>query len=347
MISSKIQRSISTNSEEEAKMKTSIVNESGTWGGRDIFKRISEHRKNISPFNNRTDMPKHEFIIKKLLAYILVYVAAMLVGEALVIGGLTVMGYDPLHGEMPDDQHLMYLVTYYGYAVFSLIAILYCKIFEKRSLKSVGFDCKVYDWLTGGVISILMLAVIIAVCCITGSMSFAGSSSGSGLKIMLLTALAFVIQGSMEEILIRGFLMNSLRKKVSDKTAIFVSATVFVVMHLIGCPILEQGALGAAVSIANLYLISVVFSMCMLIRKNIRINCGLHSVWNFVLNCVLGLTVSGSESSSEGMLLINIDHADIINGGAYGVEAGLACTVVTAAVAFILIKIYKSKERQG
>ena len=324
-------------------MKTSIINESVLTNGRDLLNRVHEHRKNISPFNNREDMSKAEFIIKKVLAYLVTYAAAMLLGEGLVIGILTAIGYDVLHGDMPN----IYLLSYYGYTIFSLIAILYCKIFEKRGLKSIGFDRRAYDWLTGGAISVVMLAVIIAVCCITQSISFAGFSRGAGLKIILLTAGAYVIQGSMEEIFIRGFLMNSLKRKVSDKTALFVSATVFVVMHLIGCPILEQGALGAAVSIANLYLISVVFSVCMLYKKNIWINCGLHSVWNFVLNCVLGLTVSGGQNSSEGIILLNVQSSNIINGGAYGIEAGLACTVVTTATAFIMIKIYKNNERQG
>lgn len=328
-------------------MRTSIIQNSQLSQGGTFLSNVNEHRKNISPFNNREDMPKAEFIIKKVLAYIVTYVAAMLAGEGLVIGLLSAMGYDPFHGDMPEDPHFMTLLTYYGYAVFSLIAILYCKIFEKRGLRSIGFNKMAYDWLTGGVISIVMLAVIIAVCCITGSMSFVGVSSGAGLKIVLLTALAYIIQGSMEEILTRGLLMNSLRKKVSDKTAVFVSATVFVVMHLIGCPIFEQGVVGAIVSIANLYLISILFSMCMIRRNNIWINCGLHSVWNFVLNCVMGLTVSGVESSGEGVILINVKNANIINGGAYGVEAGLACTAVTAAMIFIIIKTYKSRERQG
>ena len=324
-------------------MKTSAIYESRPMDTRSFFSRLNKFRKNISPFNNREDMSKGEFIVKKILAYAVTYTVAMLVGEGLVIVILSAMGYDVLHGDMPH----IFLLSYYGYIVFSLIAVLYCKIFEKRGLKSLGFNKKAYDWLFGGVIAAIMLAVIIAVCCVTGSLSFVGTSSGVGVKTALLTALAFVIQGSMEEIFARGLLMNSLRKKLSDKTAIFISATVFAVMHLIGCPILEQGALGAAVSIANLYLISVLFSICMIRRNNIWINCGLHSVWNFVLNCVLGLTVSGVESINEGMILISVNKSNIINGGEYGVEAGLACTAVTAAALLIAVMVNKGKERQG
>lgn len=328
-------------------MKTSAVCKSRPMDAKSFFSKLNSLRKNISPFNNREDMTKTEFTVKKMLAYILTYTAGMFVGEWLVIGILTAMGHDALHGDMPDSALLMLCLTYYGYVVFDLIAILYCKIFEKRGLRSLGFDKKAYDWLFGGVIAAIMLAVIIAVCCVTGSLSFVGTSSGVGVKTALLTALAFVIQGSMEEIFARGLLMNSLRKKLSDKTAIFISATVFAVMHLIGCPILEQGALGAAVSIANLYLISVLFSICMIRRNNIWINCGLHSVWNYILNCVLGLTVSGAESINEGMIMISVNKSNIINGGEYGVEAGLACTAVTVAALLIAVMGNKGKERQG
>ena len=302
---------------------------------------------NISPFNNRQEMSKAEFIVKKLLAFVLVYAVSALVGEGIVIGILSAMGYDVLHGHMPEDPQVMMLLSFFGYAFFIIIAIVYCRIFEKRGVKSLGFTGKIYDWFIGGALAVLLLAFTIALCCVTGTMSVAGIGMGAGMKLVLLYALAYLIQGSMEEVFMRGFLMNSLRSKVSDVTAVAVSATVFVVMHLIGCPIFELGFLGAAVSIINLYLISVVFSMLILGRKNLWISCGLHSVWNFTLDTVMGLNVSGGDSIDNGIVNINVDRLNLINGADYGIEAGLACTAVLAVTAFILIWRYKINERQG
>ena len=44
--------------------------------------------KNISPFNNRTDMPAALFVIKKLLAFALCYWVGLFIAEGLVIGVL-------------------------------------------------------------------------------------------------------------------------------------------------------------------------------------------------------------------------------------------------------------------
>ena len=82
-------------------------------------------------------------------------------------------------------------------------------------------------------------------------------------------------------------------------------------------------------------------------RKNLWISCGLHSVWNFTLDTVMGLNVSGGDSIDNGIVNINVDRLNLINGGTYGIEAGLACTAVLLVTAIILIRRYRNTERQG
>lgn len=59
---------------------------------------------NLSPFNNETNMSGAEYIIKKLSAFILIYVISAVLGEGIIIGILCGMGYDPLHGGIPEGQ---------------------------------------------------------------------------------------------------------------------------------------------------------------------------------------------------------------------------------------------------
>ena len=56
---------------------------------------------NLNPFNNETNMSSAEYIIKKLMAFILIYFFSAVLGEGVIIGILYGMGYDPLHGIMP------------------------------------------------------------------------------------------------------------------------------------------------------------------------------------------------------------------------------------------------------
>jgi len=48
--------------------------------------------KNLSPFNNRTEMSAPVFTMKKLLAFIVCYWAGLLLAEGLVIGTMFACG---------------------------------------------------------------------------------------------------------------------------------------------------------------------------------------------------------------------------------------------------------------
>ena len=79
--------------------------------------------KNISPFNNKTDMPAALYIVKKILAFFFIYGLSACIGEVLVIISLTVMGYDPLNGVMPTGFTAQ-LIQYYGFGIFLIVALL-------------------------------------------------------------------------------------------------------------------------------------------------------------------------------------------------------------------------------
>lgn len=307
---------------------------------------MKTHVINLLPFNNRMKMSGTEYVIKKVLAFVLIFFVSGILGEAVVIGLYTGMGYDPLHGVMPEGQ-IAGLIPYYGYILFSIIAVLYCKLIEKRTLQDIGLTKQGTDYLFGIGIAIAMLVLVIILCLVTDSVSFLGINRDVSIKGLLLWGIAFIIQGSKEEILCRGFLMNTLIKKIPVPMAVFISSTAFVVPHLIMTPILDSGFVYALIGIANLYLISILFSIIVLWRKNIWISCGLHAAWNFALNIILGLTVSGNDAKMEGLFLIKINKHDIINGSEYGFEAGIATTVMIIITICVILYIRKGRNDNG
>ncbi len=296
--------------------------------------------RNINPFNNAQEMPKALFAVKKMLAFIFIYMVSAIVGEGFVIGTLTAMGYDPLHGVMPTG-YLSGLLPYYGFAIFFIVALLYCKFVEKRNLKSFGFNKKGFDYIIGAVIAVLLLAVIVGASYLTSALSF--NFITTSVDPLYLTALfvAFFIQSFAEEVLCRGFLLKSLEKKAGLPLAIFVSSTAFALPHLPS--MLEADFAFAVIGILNLYLVSVVFSLLYMLRANIYVVAGLHCVWNFVLNGVMGLSVSGSNSNENALMNFTVNSESILNGGVYGLEASVITTVVLGVVAFILVKMYRKR----
>ena len=295
---------------------------------------------NLSPFNNETNMSSAEYIIKKLLAFILIYVFSAVLGEGIIIGILYGKGYDPLHGIMPEGQ-ISELLLYYGFLVFSLATLLYCRFVENKNIKSIGFSGNPIEYLAGTLVATILLFIIIGIGCFSSSISFCGFNTNVNIKSLLLWVLAFGIQGATEEIMCRGFLLNSLKNRISIPLAIFISSTAFVFPHL--SSLIEADLVYAVVGVVNLYLVSITFSILVLWRSNIWIACGLHSAWNFILYVIMGLSLSGSESVSKGVVLFSVKDASILNGAEYGIEASVITTVVLGMLLFVMVKGWKGR----
>lgn len=296
--------------------------------------------KNISPINNKQEMPAALYVAKKLLGFFFILVLSTVVSEALVIGIFTAMGYNPLNGEMPAWD-VVQLFKYYGYALFCVVALLYCKLVEKRNPSSVGFNKKVFDYIIGGIAAIVLLVVIVGICCATGVFSFNYVTSTVDAVYLITLFTGFFVQSFAEEIMSRGYLLPSLLKRTSLPIAIFVSSTAFALPHMLS--LMEAETQFVIVGTLNLYLVSAVFSLLFVLRSNIYIVGGLHCVWNFVLYGAMGLSVSGGNSNENALMSFNVNAQNILSGGAYGVEASIITTVVLGVTVILLVRLCKKR----
>lgn len=292
----------------------------------------------LNPFNCDTNISAVEYTIKKLAVFALIYCFSAILGEGIIIGVLYCMGYDPLHGTMPAGQ-IGELLPYYGFLVFLVVTLAYCRFVEKKTMQWIGFSGNVREYLAGVLLAVIFLAIIIGGCCIFDSMMFMGVQTNADYKSIFLWILAFGMQGAAEEVMCRGFLLHSLKEKIAIPTAVAISSGAFVFPHLPS--LLEADFVYAVVGIINLYLISIIFSMLVLRQSGIWIACGLHSAWNFILYVIMGLSLSGTESVSKGLILFNVKDAGLLNGAEYGIEASILTTVVLAAVGHVIRKRWR------
>lgn len=299
--------------------------------------------KNLSPFNNRKDMPTAMFVVKKELAFIVCYWAGLLLAEGLVIGAMFACGKNFMQGEMFSDS-VMNLLKYYGMIVILGVSILFWKFIEKKPLSEMGVTKHIGGWFAGSLIGAELLAVCIAAVMLTGSIRFDGVFTNLDIPMILFMFGGFVIQGAAEEFLCRGFVLCSLKGKVPMPVAVALSTLAFIYPHWSTLRESEpqyvfSGLLGLAV-------ISLVFSFVTLRTKSIWAACGLHSVWNFCLSCVLGLNLSGSEEASTALINMRTVGANLLNGGNYGIEASIIADIVIAAAAVLLWQTYKKNNTE-
>lgn len=295
--------------------------------------------KNISPFNNRTEMPPSLFVIKKILAFWLCYIVGLFAAEGVVIFLHFALGKNVFAGELFDTQTIT-LITYYGYIVMAGVALLYWKLIEKKPLYEMGLTKRFGNYFIGIIVGVLLLAVSVVAIRLTGNIEYCGIYKNANYVYILLIIGGFIIQGATEEILCRGIVLHALKENAPVRIAIVVSTILFIMPHwlaLFGGEII-YGIIG----IANLVLISVIFSLLTIHFKSIWAACGLHSFWNAILYSVLGLNLSGNDKTVTAIFSMQSVGENIWNGGIYGIEASLITTVVLA-VATILIWYMRRK----
>ena len=300
--------------------------------------------KNISPFNNRTDMPAALFVIKKLLAFALCYWVGLFIAEGLVIGVLLACGKNFLHGEMFSDD-IMTLISLFGMIVPIAVCVIYWKLAEKRKLPEMGVTKSFSGWFTGAGIGALLLIISVSAIMVTGAIKLDGFSTDFNAAMFLLMLGGYAVQGAAEEFLCRGVVFSALKDKVSLLAALGASALVFILPHM--STLMDAEPMFIILGVINLIAISCLFSFVMLRTGNIWAACGLHSLWNFILESVCGLTVSGSEGAKSSIINMHAEGENLLNGGIYGIEASLVTFVVIAAASGIIYYSIKKKGRNA
>ena len=300
--------------------------------------KIKEFVKNISPFNNRTEMPKILYIVKVIIMFWVFKFGSELAGEGLAIGAHFVCGKNPLKGEMFDINTIT-LITYFGYAFMIGIVILLWKLFQKKTLAELGFTKKFGSYFTGIAIGTGLLVASVIPVTLSGAMKYNGVFENIDTKMVVLMAFAFIFQGAMEEVLCRGVVQQLLIKKTSVPVAFGVPAILFTIPHLNN---MQDGSPAIiTIAIINLVLISLIFSAVTHHFKSIWAACGLHSFWNYVLFSVLGLNLSGKDSTVTAVFDMRSVGSSILNGAEYGIEASILTTVVLALALGVLIFCFR------
>ena len=164
---------------------------------------------------------------------------------------------------------------------------------------------------------------------LAGALTYNGVFKSINITFILLMFGGFIFQGAMEEVLCRGVVLQLLKDKVPVPVAAGISTVLFIIPHLSSMTGAGMGIIIFAV--IDLILISLILSLLTLRFKSIWAACGLHSVWNFILFCILGLNLSGNDTMTTAVFDIRSSGSNILNGGMYGIEASAVTAAVLAA----------------
>lgn len=290
---------------------------------------------------------KPNIIIQTLIFIVVFFVSQLLVGIPIGIYSAVLTFRDGFSGNIPLDplgnptaeyianiQNEMMLPSLILTFITTIVAILYCKLIEKRSLYSMGFVRKkaVTDYLIGAGLGVLMLGLALLISFLCGTVKYEGFVLGGGIGLLLLFLLGFILQGMSEEVLVRGYYMISVSARHSILLAVISNSVIFALLH-----ILNNGI--DVLPLINLTLFGIFASLYTLKTNSIWGICALHTTWNFAQGNIFGIRVSGIETPVTLFSFSLNDEGSLINGGSFGLEGGLAVTIVLVLGTIILLSM--------
>ena len=228
-----------------------------------------------------------------------------------------------------------------GAFAFTALAIFFwVKVVEKRPIRTLGFF-KGHIWfnlLKGWGLGTLLLLVSFLGTYILGGLEFVKVDFSQKTLLYILSLIPFwFIQGGTEELVTRGWLLQTVTNRLNLSWGIAISSSLFSMLHL-G----NQGV--TALSLISIVLVGVLMALYMLKTDNIWGVAALHGAWNFAQGNLVGVSVSGQNAG--GSLLhfqARTGVPDWLSGGAFGLEGNIV-TCVVLVVGIIILRLQLKKE---
>ncbi len=211
------------------------------------------------------------------------------------------------------------------------VCLYWCWGVQRRPLSFMGIrkEKAVPHYLLGIAVGFVMFAAAIGISVLSGAATVSRAKEFSWAYIGLFF-FGFLIQGLEEELLLRGYLMNSLRGRMSRFGAVMLSSLMFGLLHM-G----NQGI--TFLALANLTLFGIFAGIYFMRTNSIWGVAAIHSVWNFVQGNFWGCSVSGMPLYDSIFVTTMAPDRATTNGGAFGPEGGLGVTIVLTVGIFLLL----------
>ena len=296
---------------------------------------------------------------KKLILEIAILFAVFAAGSAIqsVITIIPMIKYMLTSSVIPDMMEKMLdgdffgalgVINMPGYLMLTMlfatagtiaVSILYCRLLEKRPLRTMGFTRKnaVSEYLLGMLIGTVMISCAIGICAAAGVIDHVKLSLNVS-WIIILYFIAFIIQGMSEEVLLRGYFMVSMSRQRGVYLPILISSAIFALMHVFNPGI-------TFFALFNIFLFGIFMAVYVVKRGSIWGAAAIHTMWNFVQSNIFGVEVSGMEVHSSLLVTKMSEAAEWLHGGAFGSEGGLDTTIVLV-IAILLIWILPAKKEK-
>jgi uncharacterized protein len=199
------------------------------------------------------------------------------------------------------------------------------KFLEKKNFCTLGFQTKnlINDTSIGFFIGTFWIIISFTGQFIFGTI-IKGTYNSIPADTFIIYGIALLINASLQEILFRGYLFQTIEYNINAISAILISSLLFMGMHV--------GAIKAGIIPSlNVFGAGLVFAIAYYKTKNLWMPIAIHFVWNFSTSSILYKPLN----EYQGLELFQLKGKELLAGGETGVEA----TVITTITIIIIIAI--------
>lgn len=144
-------------------------------------------------------------------------------------------------------------------------------------------------------------------------------------------ALFFFGAAVLEELLLRGYIFQTLLEGLGVYPALIISAVLFSAAHLANPNISQMGLI--AIAMAGLLL-----AVCYLKTRALWMPIGLHAAWNFLEGHIFSLPVSGLTVQPH-LLDVRVSGSVLLSGGAFGPEGSVVTALILGVATVVLLSV--------
>ena len=244
--------------------------------------------------------------------------------------GLDFSNYKTLQ-ETPKQ---LFIIMFFSLIGHILIVYFFRKYVDKQTIVSLGFG-------KGFIIKDLLLGILFGFCIMLLGFVYLIMNNQIIFKGFLLKPIdflfsvgVFICVAVLEELFLRGYVLNNLLTSFNKYTALIISSVIFSLMHAPNPNISLIGLIG-------LFVAGIFFGLSYIYTKSLWFPIGLHFSWNFFQGTIIGFNVSGK--STYSLIITKMNTRNIWNGGDFGFEASLLSILFQLFAILIVFVIFKNR----
>ena len=254
------------------------------------------------------------------------YMAAVASGD---VAKLTEVSMEVTQRLMESDGYMIGMLL--SDIVMMLIVFLFCRFIQKRKLRTLGFIKKgmLKEYGLGMLLGFAFFSVCVLLGVLFGGLKIEGISPEFSIGIFVAYLLGYMVQGMTEEVLCRGYFLGSYARRYPVYAAVLANSLLFASLHLLNSGI-------SVLAFINITLFGIFASIYFIRRGSIWGIGAFHSIWNLVQGNFYGIKVSGTPVGNTLFTTQAIAGKSLWNGGDFGMEGSLICTIVlTCGIIFL------------